>query len=108
MSTRKLASVMFGLLIAGGLAAVGGGADGPLRAMGIGAAHGAETSEGWVYLGRRSGGTWKPPSASIARPVYPVKVGDKVVVGRDALVYGSVDCKVIEVGEFKVEGTPQP
>ncbi len=91
----KLGSVMLGLLAAGGIAAVE-------------VAHGSDMFEGWLYLGRRSGDSWKPPSASIARPVYPVKAGGKVVVRRDALVYGSVDCKVIDVGEFKLEGRPQP
>jgi len=100
--TGKLGSVMFGLLVAAGLAAVGGGVDGSLRAFGIGAAHGAEMSEGWLFLGRRSGDVWKPASISISRAGYPVKPGNKVVVRQDALVYGSVDCKVTDAADFTV------
>jgi len=106
--TKKLGSVMFGLLVAAGVAAVGGGVEGALRAFGIGAAHGSEVSEGWLYLGRRSADGWRPASGSISKPGYPVKPGAKVVVTRDALVYGSVDCKVIDAADFKADGAPQP
>ncbi len=99
---KKFGSAMFGLLVAGGLA-VGGGADDALRAIGIGAAHGSEMSEGWLYLGRRSADGWRPSARSISEPRYPVKPGQRVVVRRDALVYGSVDCKVIDAAEFKVD-----
>jgi len=106
--TKKFGSVMFGLLLAAGLAAGSEGVDGALRAFGIGAAHGSEMSEGWLYLGRRSADRWRPASGSISEPGYPVKPGNKVVVRQDALVYGSVDCKVIDAAVFKADGTPQP
>lgn len=60
-------------------------------------------TEGWLFLGRLSGQTWKPASLSISNPRYPVKSGNRVVLKRDALVYGSVDCKVIDAAEFKLE-----
>lgn len=66
-----------------------------------------EMTDGWLYLGRRSADRWRPLSFSISPPRYPVKPGDKVVVKQDALVYGSVDCKVIDVADFKADGTPQ-
>ena len=106
--TRKRGTAMIGLLVAAGLAAVGGGVDGALRAFGIGAAHGAEMSEGWLYLGRRSADRWRPPSGSISQPAYPVKPGNRVVVRQDALVYGSVDCKVTDAADFKADGTSRP
>ena len=73
----------------------------------IGAAR-ADTTEGWLYLGRRSADAWAPASLSVARPGYPVKAGDRVVVERDALVYGSVDCKVTGIADFRPEGAPRP
>jgi hypothetical protein len=68
------------------------------------AAKGVETTEGWLFLGRRSDERWRPASRSIADPDYPVKPGGKVVVKQDALVYGSVDCRVIPAAEFKADG----
>jgi hypothetical protein len=64
--------------------------------------------EGWVYLGRRSERGWRPASISVASPRYPVKPGDRLRIKRDALVYGSVDCKVIPAADFKAEGVPEP
>lgn len=64
---------------------------------------GSESTEGWVYLGRRSADRWRPASPAIANPAYPVKPGSKLVVKRDALVYGSADCKVTDAAEFKVD-----
>ena len=78
-------------------------------AGGIGAAAAAEPdSEGWLFLGRRAADGWKPASPSISNPRYPVKAGDRVVVLNDALVYGSVDCKVVDVAEFKAADPPRP
>jgi|SRR5687767_2085156 len=78
-------------------------------ACGIGAAAAAEPdSEGWLFLGRRAADGWKPASQSISNPRYPVKAGDRVVVINDALVYGSVDCKVVDVAEFKAGDPPRP
>ena len=88
-----------------------------VHAFGISAAYGSEKAgkdsasqvddgemtEGWLYLGRRSGDRWKPSSSSIRNPSYRVKGGDRVVVKQDALVYGSVDCKVIDAADFTVE-----
>lgn len=68
---------------------------------------GGEMTEGWLYLGRRSADRWRPSSLSMSNPRYPVKPGDRVVVKQDALVYGSVDCKVIDAADFKADGTPQ-
>jgi hypothetical protein len=62
-----------------------------------------DLDETWLYLGRRAEAGWKPPSVSLARPRYPVRVGQRLVVKQDALVYGSVDCKVIDAAEFKVD-----
>ncbi|MGH8705783.1 MAG: hypothetical protein ACREUO_10245 [Burkholderiales bacterium] len=62
-----------------------------------------EMTDGWLYLGRRSEDRWRPASRSISGPRYPVKSGQKVVVRRDALVYGSVDCKVTDAAEFKAD-----
>lgn len=66
---------------------------------------GGEMTDGWLYLGRRSADRWRPSSFSISPPRYPVKPGDRVVVKQDALVYGSVDCKVIDAADFKADGT---
>ena len=78
-------------------------------ACGIGAAAAAEPdSEGWLFLGRRAADGWKPASASIANARYPVKAGDRVVVTRDALLYGSVDCKVVDAADFKAGDPPRP
>jgi len=57
--------------------------------------------EGWLYLGRRSGEKWRPPSFSIGESSYPVRDGDTVVVKNNALLYDEVDCKVIDSGDFK-------
>jgi hypothetical protein len=65
------------------------------------AAAGAGLTEGWLYLGRRSGERWQPASPSISSPGYPVKAGATLVVQRDALVYSAVDCKVTPAAEFK-------
>lgn len=78
-------------------------------ACGIGAAAAAEPdSEGWLFLGRRAADAWKPASSSISNPRYPVKAGDRVVVTNDALIYGSVDCKVVDLAEFKAGDPPRP
>ena len=78
-------------------------------ACGIGAVAAAEPdSEGWLFLGRRAADGWRPASLSISNPRYPVKAGDRVVVRNDALVYGSVDCKVVDVAEFKAGDPPRP
>ena len=78
-------------------------------ACGIGAASAAEPdSEGWLFLGRRAADGWKPASRSISNPRYPVRAGDRVVVRNDALVYGSVDCKVVDLAEFKAGDPPRP
>ncbi len=61
----------------------------------------AQEEERWLFLGRRAEGGWQPPSVSIPDPAYPVKPGNKVVVRRHALVYGSVDCKVVDAADFK-------
>lgn len=109
--------ISFGLLV---VIALGSGDRVPGNAMhmlGIGAAHaaepgdknvkldGGEMADGWLYLGRRSADRWRPSSLSVSRPRYPVKPGDRVVVKQDALVYGSVDCKVIDAADFKADGT---
>ena len=65
------------------------------------AIEGGETTDAWLFLGRRSAGRWRPAALSIANPRYPVKPGARVVVKRDALVYGSVDCKVIDAADFR-------
>ncbi len=78
-------------------------------ACGIGAAAAAEPdSEGWLFLGRRAADGWRPASQSISDPRYPVKAGDPVVVRNDALLYGSVDCKVVDLAEFKAGDPPRP
>jgi hypothetical protein len=78
-------------------------------ACGIGAAAAAEPdSEGWLFLGRRAADGWRPASQSISNPRYPVRAGDRVVVRNDALVYGSVDCKVVDLAEFKAGDPPRP
>ena len=78
-------------------------------ACGTGAAAAAEPdSEGWLFLGRRAADGWKPASSSISNPRYPVKAGDRVVVTNDALVYGSVDCKVVDLAEFRAGDPPRP
>lgn len=63
----------------------------------------AETLERWLFLGRRTESGWQPPSLSIAPPAFPVKPGNRVVVKRHALVYGSVDCKVVDAADFRAE-----
>lgn len=114
---KRMFWVSFALLGAAALGAGAGSAGKRVPAFAIGAAHasepgarhakpgGGETTDGWVYLGRRSADGWKPPSPSISRPRFPVKPGDRLVVKRDALVYGSVDCKVIDAADFKPDGT---
>jgi hypothetical protein len=78
-------------------------------ACGIGAAAAAEPdSEGWLFLGRRAADGWRPASPAISDPRYPVKAGDRVVVRNDALLYGSVDCKVVDLAEFKAGDPPRP
>lgn len=62
-----------------------------------------ETIERWLFLGRRTETAWQPPSGSIAPPDYPVKPGNRVMVKRHALVYGSVDCKVVDAADFRAE-----
>lgn len=64
-------------------------------------------AEGWVYLGRRSGDHWRPPSFSIDEPAYPVKSGTTLVIKSDTLLYGVVDCKVIDASDFKSTSVPQ-
>lgn len=91
-----------GALFAVVLATAGSGAV-LAQDKGAAAASGTESTEGWVYLGRRSADRWQPASPAIASPPYPVKPGSKLVLKRDALVYGSADCKVTNAAEFKVE-----
>ena len=96
MRAASLAARILGALLALGSA--------PLQAADKeAAAKAGETSDGWLFLGRRSGDGWRPASASLSSPRYPVKPGQRLVVKQDALVYGSVDCKVIDAAEFKVE-----
>jgi len=64
--------------------------------------------ERWLFLGRRTEGGWHPPSVSISAPAYPVKAGNRVVVRRHALVYGSVDCKVLDAADFKADDEVAP
>ena len=73
-------------------------------------AHAAEQgdTEGWLFLGRRSAESWKPASTSIVNARYPVKPGNRVVVARDALLYGTVDCKVVDAADFKAGDPPRP
>jgi hypothetical protein len=72
-------------------------------------AHAAEPdTEGWLFLGRRSAENWKPASTSIVNARYPVKPGNRVVVARDALLYGTVDCKVVDAADFKAGDPPRP
>lgn len=62
-----------------------------------------ETIERWLFLGRRTESGWQPPSVSLAAPAYPVKPGSKVMVKRHALLYGAVDCKVVDAAELKAD-----
>ena len=66
----------------------------------------AEDTEGWLFVGRRSAEGWRPASPALASPRYPVKAGQQLVLGRDALVYGSVDCKRTDAAGFKPEEAP--
>ena len=77
-------------------------------ACGISVAGAAEDTEGWLFLGRHAADGWKPAAPAISKARYPVKAGDRVVVTRDALIYGSVDCKVIEVADFKPDAPSRP
>ncbi len=61
----------------------------------------AELIERWLFLGRRTESGWFPPSVSLATPPYPANAGNRVVVKRHALVYGSVDCKALDAAQFK-------
>ena len=63
-------------------------------------AEGAAANETWLYVGRRSADAWQPASVAIARPAYPLKAGDSVVVRNDALVYGAVDCSRTAAADF--------
>lgn len=86
------------------LAYVAAGGDVALaQEKGAAVGSGSESTQGWVYLGRRSADRWRPASPAIANPAYPVKPGSKLVVKQDALVYGSADCKVTDAAEFKVD-----
>lgn len=69
---------------------------------------GGEMTERWLFLGRRTESGWHPPSVSISAPAYPVKAGNQVVVRRHALVYGSVDCKVLDAADFKADDEAVP
>ena len=78
-------------------------------ACGIGSAAAADPdSEGWLFLGRRATDGWKPASQSISNARYPLRAGDRVVVTNDALLYGAVDCKVVDLAEFKAGDPPRP
>lgn len=66
----------------------------------------AEEAEGWLFVGRRSAEGWRPASPALVSPRYPVKAGQRLVVGADALVYGTVDCKRTDAAEFKPGETP--
>jgi hypothetical protein len=67
-----------------------------------------EATERWLFLGRRTETGWHPPSVSIRAPAYPAKAGNRVVVRRHALVYGSVDCKVVDAADFKADDAAVP
>ena len=99
---RRIAGASLGALLAVSLAMLGGGAALGQDKAAVSASGGGATDEGWVYLGRRSGERWRPASPAVTDPGYPVKPGAKLVVKRDALVYGAVDCKVIDAADFKV------
>ena len=62
-----------------------------------------EMTERWLFLGRRAESGWQPPAASLATPGYPAKAGNRVVVRRHALVYEAVDCKKVDLADFKVD-----
>jgi len=72
-----------------------------LATLAIPAPAAAQEEERWLFLGRRTESGWHPHSVSIAAPEYPAKAGGRVMVRRHALVYGSVDCKVLDVSDFK-------
>ena len=64
----------------------------------------SDAIEGWLFVGRRSDGEWRPAAAALAAPAYPLGPGSRLVVSRDALVYGSVDCRVTPAAEFRAGG----
>lgn len=107
---ESLTAALAGLSVACALAA------GATRALAADAKPGAapvaqsaaEASDAWLFLGRRSDNAWRPASASIQRPQYPVKPGARVIVRRDALVYASVDCTVTEAGAFQPGAASEP
>lgn len=114
----RLLWISFGLLVAVSLGTSDSEPGKAAQAFGIGAAYASETAEKHpsakpeggemtevcLFLGRRSGDRWRPASLSISSQRYPVKPGDKVVVRQDALVYQSMDCKVIDAADFKADG----
>jgi len=67
-----------------------------------------ETVERWLFLGRRTERGWNPPSISTSAPAYPVQPGSRVLVKRHALAYGSVDCTVLDVADFKANEQVAP
>ena len=66
----------------------------------------ADDTEGWLFVGRRSAEGWRPASPALVNPGYPVSAGQRLVIGQDALVYGSVDCKRIDAAGFKGDESP--
>lgn len=63
----------------------------------------SEAAEGWIFLGRRSGGEWKPPAGAIGPSVWPLKPGDRLVLRGEALFYSDADCRVIAAAQFAAD-----
>lgn len=63
----------------------------------------SEPVEGWVFLGRRAGGEWRPPAPALGPSAYPLKPGDRLVLAQEALYYSHADCRIIAAAEFKAD-----
>jgi len=70
-------------------------------ALGPSLSFSAEVNERWLFVGRRTDTGWNPPSVSVSAPAYPLKAGNTIVVGRHALAYGAVNCRIVDAAQFK-------
>ncbi|MCX7961805.1 MAG: hypothetical protein N2653_09575 [Burkholderiales bacterium] len=64
-------------------------------------ARASEPFEGWVFLGRRAGGEWRPPAPAVGASTYPLEAGDTLVLRHDALYYSDADCRAIAAADFE-------
>jgi hypothetical protein len=61
--------------------------------------------ERWLFIGRHSEGAWRPLSFSVGQVDYPLKVGSRVTIKSEALLYPDSSCEAKKVPSPSYEAT---